>query len=338
MFIKNAWYVGAWAHEVTRKPLQRFMLNEPLVFYRTASGIPVALDDRCIHRFAPLSAGCVEGDNIVCGYHGFTYAPNGTCVAIPGVERTPKKVGVKSYPVVEKWGWIWVWMGDQEKIDETKIPDFHYLDDPKWAGRGDTLNLKGAYNLVYENLLDLTHAKFVHKTTLATDDVTEFPLKIEEVDDTIVVQRAMYGIKSSPLFARAGGFTEPVDHRQHVTFTPPCYISINTTVESAEAASENKIADIRILNALTPETSNTTNYFWSLVRCFALDDEEIETFLHEANTFAFSEDKAIIERQQNMWDTIPDAKPIPFPHDKGVIASDQLMDRLIAAEQAEISS
>ena len=332
MYLRNSWYVGAWSNEVTRKPFQRCMLDNPLVFYRTESGEPVVLDDRCIHRFAPLSAGCLEGDNIICGYHGFTYAPNGNCIAIPGVDRAPKKTGVKSYPVVEKWGWIWVWMGNEEKADEANIPDFHYLDDPEWAGKGETLNLKCSYNLVYENLLDLTHAKFVHKTTLATDDVTEFPLKIEEVGDTVVVRRKMSGIKSSPLFTRAGGFTEPVDHRQHVIFTPPCYISINTTVKSAEASSENKIADIRILNALTPETSKTTNYFWSLVRCFALDDEEMETFLHEANTFAFSEDKAIIEQQQKMWDTVPDAKPIPFPHDKGVIASDQLMRRLMAEE------
>jgi len=313
------------------------MLDEPLVFYRTEAGAPVVLDDRCIHRFAPLSAGCLEGDNIVCGYHGFTYAPSGTCVVIPGVERIPSKVGVKSYPVAEKWGWIWVWMGDEDKVDETKIPDFYYLDDTDWSGKGELLNLNCAYNLVYENLLDLTHAKFVHKTTLATNDVTEFPITIEEVDDTVVVRREMFGIKSSPLFTRAGSFTEPVDHRQHTIFTPPCYISINTTVMSAQSSSEDKIADIRILNALTPETSKTTNYFWALKRCFALDDEEIEMFLHEANIFAFSEDKAIIEHQQKMWDTVPGANPVPFPHDKAVIASIRLMERLMAEERIEKS-
>ena len=337
MYLKNSWYVGAWSHELTRKPIQRFMLDEPLVFYRTESGNPVVLDDRCIHRFAPLSAGCIEGDNIVCGYHGFMYDPNGNCVAIPGVKRSPRNIGVKSYPVVEKWGWVWVWMGEKEKVDETKIPDFHYLDDPEWAGKGDTLNLKCAYNLVYENLLDLTHAKFVHKTTLATNDVTEFPLEIEEVENTVVVKRSMLGIKSSPLFARAGNFKELVDHRQHIIFTPPCYISINTTVKSAQSSLENKIADIRVLNALTPETSKTTNYFWNLVRCFALDDIEMETFLYEGNKFAFAEDQVIIEQQQKMWDTIPDVKPIPFPHDKGVIAAGQLMERLIAKERIEKS-
>jgi len=87
------------------------------------------------------------------------------------------------------------------------------------------------------------------------------------------------------------------------------------------------------LNALTPETSKTTNYFWSLVRSFALDDEEMEMFLHEANTFAFSEDKAIIEQQQKMWDTVPGANPVPFPHDKAVIESSRLMERLMIKEQ-----
>ena len=333
MYLRNSWYVGAFSHEVTREPFQRFMLDEPLVFYRTEAGAPVVLNDRCIHRFAPLSAGCLEGDNIVCGYHGFTFSPNGACVAIPGVKRTPSKVGVKSYPVVEKWGWIWVWMGDEDNADETRIPDFHYLDDAGWSGKSELLNLKCSYNLVYENLLDLTHAKFVHKTTLATDDVTEFPMTIEEIDGAIAVTREMFGIKSSPLFTRAGSFTEPVDHRQHTIFTPPCYISINTTVTSAEGSSEDKIADIRILNSLTPETSKTTNYFWALVRSFALDDEEMETFLHEANTFAFSEDKAIIEQQQKMWDTVPDSSPVPFPHDKAVIASSRLMERLMIEDQ-----
>ena len=82
MYLRNAWYVGAWAHEVTREPFQRYMLDEPLVFYRTEAGDPVVLDDRCCHRFAPLSAGWLDGDDIVCGYHGFTFDPSGTCVAV----------------------------------------------------------------------------------------------------------------------------------------------------------------------------------------------------------------------------------------------------------------
>ena len=338
MYLKNAWYVGALSREVSRDPFQRFMLDEPLVFYRTELGEPVVLEDRCCHRFAPLSSGWLEGDNIVCGYHGFTYNPKGACTRVPGLDKAPKKACVQSYPVVEKWGWLWVWMGDVALADENKIPDFHYLDDPSWAGKDALLHIDSAYNLVYENLLDLTHAKFVHKTTLATDDVTENPLSIKEIENTLVVKREMSGIKASPLFTRVGEFTEPVDHRQHIIFTPPCYISINTTVQSAEQSRENKFADIRILNALTPETTTTTNYFWSLVRCFALGDDEIDEFLFEANSFAFSEDQAIIEAQQKMWNTVPGRRPVPFPHDKAVIQSEKLMDRLIQAEQEGLAT
>ena len=104
MYLNNAWYVGAWSNEVNRQPFQRFILDKPLVFYRRETGEPIVLDDRCCHRFAPLSAGWLDGDNIVCGYHGFTYSPSGACVSIPGVEKKPKKIGVNGYPVVEKWG------------------------------------------------------------------------------------------------------------------------------------------------------------------------------------------------------------------------------------------
>ncbi|MBT3917326.1 MAG: aromatic ring-hydroxylating dioxygenase subunit alpha [Rhodospirillaceae bacterium] len=335
MYLRNAWYVGAWAHEVTREPFQRYMLDEPLVFYRTEAGDPVVLDDRCCHRFAPLSAGWLDGDDIVCGYHGFTFDPSGTCVAVPGLDKAPKKARQNSYPAVEKWGWVFVWMGEADQADESKIPDFHYMDDPEWTGLGETLPIKAAHYLIYENLLDLTHAKYVHKTTLATDDVTGFPLSVEDVDDTIVVRRSMIGIeKTSPFFNRCAGFTEPVDHTQHITFTPASYIMINTRVQSAAGTTENKFAEFRIINALTPETSKTTHYFWNLMRNFSLDDSELNDWVFNGNRGAFAEDKVIIEKQQEMWDTVPGAKPVPFPHDKGVIQSGKLMDRLIAAEQA----
>ncbi|MBT3990895.1 MAG: aromatic ring-hydroxylating dioxygenase subunit alpha [Rhodospirillaceae bacterium] len=335
MYLRNTWYVGAWAHEVTREPFQRFMLDEPLVFYRTEAGDPVVMDDRCCHRFAPLSSGWLEGDDIVCGYHGFTFDPSGKCIAVPGLDKAPKKAVQNSYPVIEKWGWIFVWMGDAELADESKVPDFHYMDDPEWAGRGTTLHIEAAYNLIYENLLDLTHAKYVHKTTLATDDVTDHPLIVEEVDDTVVVRRDMIGIeKTSPFFNHCAGFTQPVDHTQHITFTPATYIMINTRVQSAAGTTENKFAEFRVINALTPEKAGSTHYFWNLRRNFALEDDELDEWIFNGNSGAFAEDKVIIELQQQMWDTVPESRPVPFPHDKGVIYSEKLMARLIEAEQS----
>jgi vanillate O-demethylase monooxygenase subunit len=334
MYLKNMWYVGAWAHEVTRDPLQRWMLDEPLVFYRTEAGESVVLDDRCPHRFAPLSIGRVVGDAIECGYHGFTFNPDGNCILMPGLEKTPPKVCVRSYPVAEKWGWIFVWMGEADQADEALIPDYHWLDDPEWVGKGGTMHVEGNYRLLFENLMDLTHAKFLHKTTLSTDSVTEFPVKVEADDTHVNMKRKMENIpNTSPLWTKVGGFTQAVTQWQDVTYTPPNNVVINMGVYSAEGTTENKEIEFRILNALTPETKDTSNYFWAITRNFKLDDEELTQMAYESNKEAFLEDQWIVEKQHAMMQTMPDARPILFPHDKAVVKSGQLLDKLIAAEQ-----
>ncbi|NQV55967.1 MAG: aromatic ring-hydroxylating dioxygenase subunit alpha [Rhodospirillales bacterium] len=338
MYLRNMWYVGAWSHEVTRNPLQRWMLDEPLVFYRTEAGEAVALDDRCPHRFAPLSTGEVIGDDIECGYHGFKFNPEGNCTHMPGVDKAPQKVCVRAYPVAEKWGWAFVWMGDADKADPALIPDYHWLDDPEWVGQGETLHVDGNYRLLFENLMDLTHAKFLHKTSLANDSVTDFPVIVEEADNKVNMKRTMKNIaKTSPLWTKVGGFTEAVTQWQDVTFTPPNNVVINMGVYSAEGTTENKEIEFRILNALTPETKDTTNYFWAIVRNFKLGDDGLTKMAFEANRDAFEEDKWIIAQQHQMMQTIPDAKPVIFPHDKAVVKSGQLLDKLIAAEQDSVA-
>ncbi len=334
MYLRNAWYVGAWSHEVTNTPLQRWMLGEPLVFYRTEADDAVVLDDCCPHRFAPLSTGRVVGDALECGYHGFTFGPTGRCVFMPGMDKVPQKVGVRSFPVIERWGWVYVWMGDAEQADEALLPDFHWMSDADWVGRGETLNVKANYRLIVDNLLDLTHAKYVHKSTLATDDVTEYPVITDVEDGKVVVRRNMDRVeKPSPFFARCGGFTQPVTHHQRIEFIPPDKILIKVGAFSVPDATEDKRVEFRVINALTPETESRTNYFWSLVRNFAPDDEEIDAFQFNGNRAAFEEDRAILEAQQRMMDSRPDAKSVVFPHDKGIFEAQKLMDRLMVAEQ-----
>lgn len=112
MFLRDVWYVAAWDDEVGHRPLARTLLNEAVVLYRGANGRPVALEDRCCHRHLPLRMGKVDGDNIQCGYHGPTFDRQGQCVSIPGQTAVPLGASVKSYPVVERDRWIWIWMGD----------------------------------------------------------------------------------------------------------------------------------------------------------------------------------------------------------------------------------
>ena len=135
MFLKNCWYVAAWDHEVTAAPLARTLLCEPVVLYRTEDGTAVALEDRCCHRALPLSMGKVVGDRLQCGYHGLEFDSGGACVRVPGQAQIPPGASVRSYPLVERWKYLWIWMGDPALADEALIPNWWWFDHPRVGGR-----------------------------------------------------------------------------------------------------------------------------------------------------------------------------------------------------------
>ena len=134
-FAKNQWYVAAYGREIGRDLLGRTILNEPIAFYRTEETDEViALADRCVHRRFPLSASRLDGDKVVCGYHGFTYDTTGTCVYVPGQKRIPRTARVSAYPVVEQDSFVWVWIGDPALADAETIPRApHLADAENWT-------------------------------------------------------------------------------------------------------------------------------------------------------------------------------------------------------------
>lgn len=335
MFLRDEWYVAALSRELHSRPVQRWILGEPLALFRTASGRAVILSDRCPHRGAPLSSGAVAGETLSCGYHGFTFDPQGKCVHIPGMSSIPPQACVRSYAVVERWGWVFVWMGEAERADEQRLPDLRWMTEPGWVGRNEYLQVKANYRLVRDNLLDLTHARFVHKKTLGTTAVTDHPIRTEVAERRVRVTREMNGIEPSPFFRRMGGFAGRVDHRQQIDFHPPCQVLINTRVRSVEDSGENRAAEFYVLNALTPENERSTHYFWGLVRNFVLDDEAVTETQQKLNRETFMEDLAILESQQALFDCRPEGwRPIPVPNDGGCLQADRLMNKLIAAEHA----
>ncbi len=207
MFIENAWYVAAWDTEVGRQSmLRRTLLDTPVVLYRREDGAPVALEDRCCHRHAPLSKGKLRGDNVECPYHGLLYDPSGRCIRVPGQTAIPPGARVRAFPTVERYHWIWIWMGDPAAGDPDLIEDFHWIDDPGWRARGEKLDLEGNYVLLVENLLDLSHLSYIHPTTLGTDAVAETPMKAEREGDLVRVTRWVLGSPPPPFFiARQSG-------------------------------------------------------------------------------------------------------------------------------------
>jgi len=140
MFLKNYWYVAASAPEIGRKPFRRIIMSEPVVFYRTVDGTPVALEDRCPHRRLPLSMGKLISDDVLqCHYHGLRFDRTGACVRVPGQDLIPATARIKAYPVVERYNWLWIWMGDPALADPATIPDYHWFDDPNWGAKSDYL-------------------------------------------------------------------------------------------------------------------------------------------------------------------------------------------------------
>jgi phenylpropionate dioxygenase-like ring-hydroxylating dioxygenase large terminal subunit len=187
------------AEEVGRQPLGRIMLNEPVVLFRTEKGAVVALEDRCIHRRFPLHKGTLIGDTLQCGYHGLVFDCSGNCIRVPGQAQIPKAAAIRSYPLVERWGWVWIWMGDAAVADRTPLTDFHWLEDPECGAKAERLYIKSDYRLILDNLLDLSHLTFVHPATIASAaNVEEAHVKNDLADNSATITRWLIDIEPPP--------------------------------------------------------------------------------------------------------------------------------------------
>src|ERR1700683_4693492 len=162
MFLLNYWYGVAWDHEIKRAPFGRVVCGEPIWVYPQTSGELCAFEDCCPHRLLPLSKGFLEGDRLVCKYHGLKFNSLGDCVWMPGQEGIHKDTKIKTYPVAEKHRFVWVWIGDPTLAHEDKIPASHWCSEPGGFFEGSPYHVKCDYKLLIDNLMDLSPETFVH--------------------------------------------------------------------------------------------------------------------------------------------------------------------------------
>jgi len=339
MFLRNYWYVAAYDHEVSGRPMRRLILGEPVVLYRLEEGTPVALEDRCAHRHLPLSMGKLVGDTLQCHYHGLRYDRSGTCVRVPGQETIPRSARVRSYPVAERYHWLWLWMGDPALADPQTIPDFHWFDDPAWGARGEYLHVKSNWQLIVDNLLDLTHLAFVHDTTIGNSAlVDQANVKVQRSQDGVVVTRWMIDAPAPPTFVKAGGFAGNVDRWQIIDFAPPAFLrlDVGATPTGTGAPEGQRVGGIgmRNLNAITPETDATSHYFWGQAHNWDVNNRKTTDMLIEQIRTAFLQDVEVFEAQQRNLDVISDPPQTDINADAGVIQARRILDRLYQEEQA----
>ena len=336
-FLKNCWYVAAWDHEVADAPFARRILDQPVVLYRDPDGLPIALQDRCAHRLLPLSHGRIEADCLRCGYHGLLFDRNGACIEVPGQALVPPGTRVASFPVVERYRFVWIWMGDPALADPATIPDYHANDHPDWKSLGGLFHVAGSYRLIIDNLLDLSHVQFVHGATLGTGQVVEFPVEVRRGDGQVHVDRWIMGGPAPQMFARAGGIDYEVDRWQRITWTPPGHVVIDAGCARAGTGARDgrriDAAEFYSNHTITPETAASAHYFWHHARNFRLDDDSITDYLGDAAETTFAEDVGLIAAQQTSIETMPAGLPvIDINADAGVLQARTILDALIEAE------
>lgn len=306
---RQEWWVVATSDEISREPIQRWVLDSPVVLYRKQDGGIVALDDRCPHRWAPLSKGWIEGDDIVCGYHGFQFCPSGDCVRVPTQSR-PSKARVKSYPVVERGPLVWLWTGEAapDGISPSHIP---WLEDAGWSGSHGRMEIDANYMLLKENVLDLTHFGYLHRSTFGILDWIMAPdVSIE--DGQVEFRLDFPPGPLPPYFGRLTRFGDRNIAQKDWgrCLSPALSEGGRDFIDPAPEPGQRQSVAFRILHATTPISPNRMHYFWFYAFDIELSPEEVAGF--SAMTLAgFKEDNGMLTAIQAMIDRDPRGTDYP---------------------------
>ncbi len=339
----NAWYVAAWDYEITAKGiLARTIAGRPLALYRTQDGRPVALADACWHRLAPLSQGTLVGnDEIQCPYHGLRYNPAGRCTGMPAQETLNPSAVVPSFPIVERYRYLWVWLGDPTLADPARIPDMHQLDSAEWAGDGETIYAPCNYQLVLDNLMDLTHEEFVHSSSIGQEELSESEFFVTHDEHSVTVTRWMLNIDPPPFWLKNmrdkfPGFSGKVDRWQIIHYSYPSTICIDVGVAAAGTGAyegdRSQGVNGYVMNTISPEQDRSCHYFWAFMRNYRLDSQVITTQLRNGVHGVFGEDEAMLKAQQEAIDANPDYEFYNLNIDAGGMWVRRMLERGLAAE------
>jgi phenylpropionate dioxygenase-like ring-hydroxylating dioxygenase large terminal subunit len=341
LFPLDQWYVAGFSSELTDKPIARTFLNQKVVLFRTGEGQFAALEDRCCHRSLPLSCGTVEAAGVRCGYHGLLYAPSGRCIEIPGQERIPAKAKVKAYAVVEKNRILWIWM---PRIDGTaptvEAPDYPHHEDSRYKFGSGNYHYNAPWQLIHDNLLDLSHLGYVHLKTIGGNARLHMnaEMKVSAEGDHVRVVRQMPDSVPPPTYKAAWPFGDKCDRWQEIEF----HVSHLRIWTGAVEPGTNAIDDpgrggfhMRGFHGITPETHETCHYFWSMSSNKHPDMPENIDEVIKQTAFTFDEDRIVIEAQyQNMLEFGEQAQWVDIHVDAGGNRARRIVTRLLDEQLA----
>ena len=341
MFLRNSWYCASWGSDLVTDPIAITIMNESIVLFRDENGKASALEGICPHRFAPLGKGAVIGGNIQCPYHGLQFDGTGQCVHNPhGSGTIPPGSHVRSFPLEERHGALWIWMGDPEQADASNIPAFDFVEDRKnWAGATGHLLMEADYQLVIDNLMDLTHADYIHKGTLAVDDDVTVEVDFDISDDVISSKYLMRNAPPTPVMA-AFSDIERGDMEATISLHPASSFLMSFALTAGDAGT-NEAARVPSAHFIVPETETTCHYFYAVSRNDMLDDPGITKTMLDIVVAAFADEDAPMIRAcqagmkgQEFWSL----KPVVLETDLAAVQARRVLSKLIKEEQASAAA
>ncbi len=343
-YLRDAWYVAAMYDELQPGTLlARTYLGEPVVLFRDAGGAPRALADRCPHRFVPLSQGVLRegGAALQCRYHGLQFDAGGACVHNPQ-GPVPARTRVRSYPTCERHRLIWIWPGDPEHADVSLIPDYSNVTSaPEHGTIRGYLPTACNYELLVDNILDLSHVDFLHPTSLGSGALSKTKPEVTTPSDrSLKISWVSSGDIAPPAFDRHLRLQgQPTDQWTDVTWTAPStmLLRVGATLQGEPREAGANSANLHLA---TPETATTMHYWYWSTREFAVSAEENVVLKQVVEGIFRGEDKPMLELQQqrvgeaDLWSL----RPLVLPCDTGAVRVRRKLQALISAELQEKGS
>ncbi len=302
--------MAAFSDEVTGALMGRWMLDTPVLLFRRRDGAVVALENRCPHRGAPLSLGCLKGDDVQCGYHGFLFASDGRCINVPSMKTPPASARVRSFPIIERAPYIWIYVGDPEAIGEVPSPPvLEWTEDTEFALVQGRIDIDANYMLLKENVLDLTHFGYVHAKSFGITDWIDPPTFFSEGDVT-GYRQTFTRSPLPPIFADPLGVPSgtPFDRNNYGSFVSPALQ--RAAVDFCDPNSGDVMGRFRIAHATTPIDNRSMHYFWLLGRDHGKSPKQLDQ-LKAATIAGFAEDEEMIEAIQAMASRDPRGSNAP---------------------------
>ncbi|MFZ2997520.1 Rieske 2Fe-2S domain-containing protein [Sphingobium sp.] len=333
-FLLDCWYFAGWLAEMEADgKIVRTIADRNLLIFPDGDGGFSAVLDQCPHRLVPLSCGQVEPGRVTCGYHGLQFGRDGACLHNPH-GPVLDALRVQAFPVVARHDGLWIWLGDASSADPALIPDLGFIDQTKETAKSAGYeHIAANYLLCVDNILDLSHADYLHPSTLGGGSATRAKSSVSETDDGLRIKWEALDDIVPPALATAFPNGRG-DVRLRVDWWAPGVMKLDF---GASQPGDPAHSGPMTYNAhiMTPKNAFETHYFFCNSRNFMTDDAAFNSHLQSMLRATFAgEDKPMLEAQQRSIGNrdIMDSRPVLLRTDAGSARMRRLLSKRIASE------